>query len=217
MRGALLLLLLLPLSASQRLAATTDTDVSLVIVGMRHANRNPESFCCGYEEAGLGQEGPMQLTTFGKQQAYAFGRALHSRYPQLLADGYSATDVAAFSSSAPRCQMTLQALLAGLFPPRPQWQPGLDWQPIPYTVDDRLLRMYKTSCPRSKSLWDHIGKDQTPAMSAWLRLEKQFIHFVTGKAGIKGTSKISLMADVADNIANLVTARSSTYPYQIMK
>lgn len=49
--------------------------------------------------------------------------------------------------------MTLQAILAGLYPPRSYavWNLALDWTPVPYTIDDPMLRMYSVACPESKS------------------------------------------------------------------
>lgn len=39
--------------------------------------------------------------------------------------------------------MTMQAFLAGLYPPFDwsKWDPNLDWQPIPIGIDDPLLQM----------------------------------------------------------------------------
>lgn len=96
-----------------------DPGVSFVAVGMRHGNRNPETFCCGYEKAGLGSEGPMQLTQvsfrrstqltldhgsrlqLGKQQSYYVGDWLRKRYPAIFSDGFNNSQVGPSQSSIP--------------------------------------------------------------------------------------------------------------------
>ena len=64
---------------------------------------------------------------------------------------YLPSEASFYTSSASRTQMTLQAVLAGLFPPRSfaVWNLALDWSPVPYTIDDPMLRMYSVACPES--------------------------------------------------------------------
>ena len=73
----------------------------------------------------------------GKRQAYAAGRLLRTRYGNLIPDQFDTSKMSAYSSSADRCQMTLQTMLAGAFPPVDYAEWGkLQWQPISYKIDN---------------------------------------------------------------------------------
>lgn len=71
----------------------------------------------------------------------------------------------ASSSSLNRCQMTMQAFLAGLYPPVDwsKWDSSINWQPIPISLDNPLLRMRNVEdCKTQKDLWNTVINADTP-------------------------------------------------------
>lgn len=58
---------------------------------------------------------------------------LRRRYADFLDDKYNPKDIYAISSEDDRTKMSLQLVLAGLYPPSPEfvWNPDLKWMPIP--------------------------------------------------------------------------------------
>lgn len=94
------------------------------------------------------------LTTFkaGKKRAYELGLMLRESYNSFLGDVYYPPNVYAHSTSVPRCKMTLQLVLAGLYPPVDiqKWNSKLAWQPIdliynPPHEDNLLLPMFNST------------------------------------------------------------------------
>lgn len=66
---------------------------------------------------------------------YRLGKILRARYNQFLGPTYTPDLIDPTSSSANRTKMSLELVLAGLFPPKGtllEWQNELNWQPIPY-------------------------------------------------------------------------------------
>lgn len=72
---------------------------------------------------------------------FQLGQYLRNHYGSYLGDVYTPQLVSALSSDYDRTKMSLQLVLAGLFPPAPiqKWHSNLDWQPIPA----RYLRRYE--------------------------------------------------------------------------
>nr|CAH7725656.1 unnamed protein product [Callosobruchus chinensis] len=116
-----------------------DTDtVILTHVIFRHGNRTTDK--------GLYPKDPYlkydyfpydygQLTNAGKVKEYTIGTSLRERYESLLGDVYYPDIVEARSTDFNRTKMSLELVLAGLFPPRTTqiWNPtNLTWQPVPY-------------------------------------------------------------------------------------
>ncbi|XP_058791854.1 venom acid phosphatase Acph-1-like [Phymastichus coffea] len=133
-----------------------DLKLELVQVLFRHGARTPKkseidvyNFTpqSSYESFGLGQ-----LTTKGKQQEYQFGQFLRSRYNSFLGPHYKPKDVYAFASTADRTQMSLQLVLAGLYPLKDSaaWNPKLNWSPIPYVTAPKKLNILLESHKSSK-------------------------------------------------------------------
>lgn len=63
---------------------------------------------------------------------YKIGQMLRSRYAGFLGSDYLPDAIYARSTSIPRAQMSLQLVLAALFPPVGEqiWNPALLWQPV---------------------------------------------------------------------------------------
>ncbi|GMR36563.1 hypothetical protein PMAYCL1PPCAC_06758, partial [Pristionchus mayeri] len=182
-----------------------DPNTVLVLFGTRHGNRNPEKFVDAPDRR-WGEEGELELTSIGKRQAYGLGKELRSFLGQLLDVNYKPGQAKFFSSSANRCQMTLQTALAGLFDPQgwADWnKETLDhWSPVPYSIDDPLLRMYSVKgCVNSDKAWDPISHDSLPDLRELVERSKPLLDYMKEKDGRDPT--ISNAADIADNIINM--------------
>jgi len=177
-------------------------NVVLVLTGFRHGNRNPGEFLKDDPNKGKwGLEGEVQLTNIGKKEAYTYGTFLRQRYDHLISKEYFPTQVKAQSSSAERCQMTTQSVLAGLFPPTGfnVWDPAIKWQPTAVAINDPLLRMYSVpNCPNSDAAWKPINDVATPDAKNLFGPNKDVIEYVANVTGGKPT--LSHMADVFDNL-----------------
>lgn len=179
--------------------------VKLIIVGFRHGNRNPAQFLKNDTTHSLwAWEGESQLTSIGRRQAYSLGKFLRQRYARLIPDEFTPAQVKAYSSSAERCQMTLQTALAGVFPPatgRSKWNARVSWQPIPYEINDPLLRMYNVKCPQYTTAYQGISDDNAPDARAWLNRDPKLAKYIAEKSGFN--TSLSDLGDVADNIGNM--------------
>lgn len=82
----------------------------------------------------------------GKRRAYNVGRMLRRRYGSFLDTTYYADVLEAVSTDKSRTKMSLQLVLAGLWPPNfeQMWNWQLSWQPIPYNyvplLSDRVRK-----------------------------------------------------------------------------
>lgn len=83
---------------------------------------------------------------------YKLGAHLREHYGNFLGDIYHASEVSARSTNTDRTKMSLQLVLASLYPPKgaQNWNKDLNWQPIPITsvprLDDNL--MIPEECPK---------------------------------------------------------------------
>ncbi|XP_011267548.2 venom acid phosphatase Acph-1 [Camponotus floridanus] len=149
----------LVISLNAILIASVQPELKLINVIFRHGDRTPDNN--GYElfptdpylnysffPTGLGQ-----LTNNGKKREYELGQALRSRYEDFLGNLYLPKLVVGHSSDYDRTKMSLQLVLAALFPPtdrRQQWNADLNWQPIPVTYVSRIDDNFYLSdeCPK---------------------------------------------------------------------
>ncbi|KMQ85603.1 prostatic acid phosphatase [Lasius niger] len=97
----------------------------------------------------------------GKKREYELGETLRNRYKDFLGDLYLPKLVVAHSSDYDRTKMSLQLVLAALFPPtdiRQRWNGDLNWQPIPATfvprVDDNFF--LSDECPQFLDEYNRI-------------------------------------------------------------
>ncbi|XP_015436984.1 PREDICTED: venom acid phosphatase Acph-1-like [Dufourea novaeangliae] len=111
--------------------------VELLQVLLRHGERTPREkelwpndpySVSTYEPWGLGQ-----MTNLGKMREYRIGEMLRERYDKFLGSIYHPSDVYARSTDLDRTKMSLQLVLAALYPPNsPQiWNVNMPWMPIP--------------------------------------------------------------------------------------
>lgn len=76
---------------------------------------------------------------------------MRKRYGSFLGDVYTPSILDAVSTELNRTKMSLELVLAGLFPPKGtllEWEKELNWQPIPYNYlkfeeDHVLLQPFK--------------------------------------------------------------------------
>ncbi|GAB1867869.1 Prostatic acid phosphatase [Camponotus japonicus] len=157
----------LVISLNAILIASVQPELKLVNVVFRHGDRTPDNN--GYElfptdpylnysffPTGLGQ-----LTNNGKKREYELGQALSRRYKKFLGDLYLPKLVVGHSSDYDRTKVSLQLVLAALFPPtdrRQRWNADLNWQPIPVTYVSRIDDNFYLSdeCPKFLKEYDRI-------------------------------------------------------------
>uniref|UniRef100_A0A182WJC1 Uncharacterized protein n=1 Tax=Anopheles minimus TaxID=112268 RepID=A0A182WJC1_9DIPT len=96
-----------------------------------------------------------QLTNKGKLSIFEeIGFYLRDRYGRFVGETYRAKNVHVQTTGVSRTQMSMQLVLAGLFPPEDtplQWNRRLNWQPIPYfsePLSQDTLLLVRVSCPR---------------------------------------------------------------------
>ncbi|XP_022919848.2 venom acid phosphatase Acph-1-like [Onthophagus taurus] len=136
-----------------------DSTLKLVHVVFRHGDRTPDSLYPNdpYTEEDFYPFRIGHLTNKGKMTAYNIGTSLRKRYNKLLGDVYTPDILNAISSHYPRTKASLQAVLAGLYPPSDSltWNKDLPWEPIPYDYlpknENKLFMSYGV-CPRSANL-----------------------------------------------------------------
>ncbi|XP_011691573.1 PREDICTED: venom acid phosphatase Acph-1-like [Wasmannia auropunctata] len=139
----------------------------LINVVFRHGDRAPDNN--GHEmypndpylNYSFYPEGLGQLTNRGKYREYHLGIALRTRYKNFLGDLYLPKLVLGHSSDYDRTKMSLQLVLASLFPPVKKeqlWNPALNWQPIPTTyvprIDDNFF--LADECPQFLKEYDRV-------------------------------------------------------------
>jgi len=85
---------------------------------------------------------------------------------------------------------------------------ALDWTPVPYTIDDPMLRMYAVSpCPNSDAAWRPISQDTLPALANLTQESRPLLEYMAQKTGWKPT--ISNAADLADSLLNIALFNAS--------
>lgn len=94
------------------------------------------------------------LTNEGKRYLFESGEYLRRRYNTFLGKTYFPDMVHSQSTGVARTRMSLQLVLAGLFPPKNtanEWNKRLNWQPVPIEsepLDKDTLLLVRTECPR---------------------------------------------------------------------
>ncbi|XP_026757466.2 venom acid phosphatase Acph-1-like [Galleria mellonella] len=168
-----------------------DTDLLLAFVVFRHGDRTPD-----LEELDLYSHdannkdvffpyGMKALTNKGKQRGYLVGEYIRRRYDELISRLYLPDEIKVRTTEYARTKMTALTALAAMYPPLPaqKWNPGLEWQPIPFdtlgaSVDDLLYWYY---CPRY--LWLRNQVYSFPEVKKWLKPYQNLFTYLTEKAG----------------------------------
>nr|XP_012231970.1 PREDICTED: uncharacterized protein LOC105677729 [Linepithema humile] len=160
--------IILVISLNAILIAAVEPELKLVHVVFRHGDRTPDNngremfpndpyINYSFYPTGLGQ-----LTMEGKRREYRLGQILRGRYDEFLGSLYKPKLIVARSSDFDRTKMSLQLVLAGLFPPKnvQRWNRFVNWQPIPTSyiprVDDNLI--LTDECPQYLDEYERVLK-----------------------------------------------------------
>ncbi|XP_075222503.1 testicular acid phosphatase homolog [Lycorma delicatula] len=143
----------------------TNSGLRLIAAVFRHGQRTPASTypTDPHINEELFPMGWGALTNEGKLQQFELGNFLRNRYKNFLSDIYSPKYIYAQSSDVDRTKMSLQLVLAGLYPPTKiqQWNSALIWQPIPIHFEpyneDKLI-MVAIPCPRYYEALEEVSK-----------------------------------------------------------
>ncbi|VDN05560.1 unnamed protein product [Thelazia callipaeda] len=177
-----------------------DENSKLLIFGSRHGNRYPGKFLKDNPRF-WGYEGDYELTQFGKREGFGFGKELREFVGGLINNNYMRDEVAFYTSSANRCQMTLQVIMAGLYPPDTfgEWNHALEWSPVPYTIDDPMLRTYSIpNCTAIQRAWEPIAHDNLPELAQMTASNLPLLEYIAQNTG--WNKSIESASDLADNI-----------------
>ncbi|XP_015117684.1 venom acid phosphatase Acph-1 [Diachasma alloeum] len=124
----------------------------------RHGDRTPsedpfESFPTSpYVNSTFWPHGIGQLNNRGKLREYELGAYIRQQYNEFLGKIYHSHEIITHSSDFDRIKMSLQLVLAGMYPPVPEqrWHPTLNWQPIvcDYLRRDEDFLLFAIDCPK---------------------------------------------------------------------
>ncbi|XP_057337523.1 uncharacterized protein LOC130675706 [Microplitis mediator] len=145
---------------------SNDYELKFVAVVFRHGDRTPENNEVYPNDPYLHDDfhplGRGQLTVAGKQREYQLGQALRYLYNDFLGDIYVPKDLVARSTETVRTRMSLQLVVAAMYPPKgvQVWNDTLNWQPILTSyvpeIDDSLLKA--DLCPQYKEEYERVIK-----------------------------------------------------------
>lgn len=184
--------------------------LELVQVLFRHGERTPlakEMYPNDpHHESSYEPWGIAQLTNAGKRREFLIGKMLRERYNDFLGDLYHPQDVYARSTDIDRTKMSLQLVLAGLYPPAKEqnWNPNLPWLAIPthYAPErvDNLLR------PQACSTYEDALEEvrQTQEVREKTAVYADVLKHLTEKTGME----IKSLSEVYE-IFNLLTSQKN--------
>ncbi|KAI4477258.1 hypothetical protein M0804_012848 [Polistes exclamans] len=135
-----------------------DFELKLLNVLFRHGDRTPDDNRFEkypndpYLNYSFYPMGRGQLTKIGMQREFRLGEFLRKRYDNYFSTIYIPKTIEATSSDYDRTKISLQLVLAGLFPAKgiQIWNPKLRWQPIPTKYNSRVNDnlFLADECPR---------------------------------------------------------------------
>ncbi|XP_033330087.2 venom acid phosphatase Acph-1 [Megalopta genalis] len=147
-----------------------DLDLQMLHVVFRHGDKVPHREFQNYpsdpyKDYSYYPMGNGDLTNQGKLREYRIGTMLRERYDQYFGPDYWPEKIYARSTEVPRTQLSLQLVLAGLFPPSEMqtWNPHLPWIPastffVPHDTDNLLFPHH---CPRYREEYGKFLKLQS--------------------------------------------------------
>ncbi|XP_011499325.1 PREDICTED: prostatic acid phosphatase-like [Ceratosolen solmsi marchali] len=166
-----------------------DYKVELVQAIFRHGDRTPTIYptyptdpynASFYEPYGIGQ-----LTNKGKQRAYMIGAMLKKRYADFLGEIYKPDYVYAYSRDLDRNKMTLQLVLAGIFPPTLQltWNEKIYWMPHPMYINPNAFDFLSVimKCSAYGKLWHQVINSSE--IQKKLKSHKDFLTYISKSSG----------------------------------
>ncbi|KAL7734386.1 hypothetical protein ACLKA6_010719 [Drosophila palustris] len=199
-----------PLDEDNAQYSNTDSTLELVHLLFRHGPRTPVStfpkdphLNNTYEPFGWGQ-----LTNGAKVELYKIGKQLRKRYKDFLPAHYQPNMLHAQATQSSRTIMSLQMVLAGMFPPENtplEWNMMLNWQPIPIFTEpeatDTRLRQ-NVPCPRyDEAVWEVM---HLPEVAALHEENSQLLEALTNLTGLN----VSYSHDVTNIFISLQTQQA---------
>lgn len=121
-------------------------------------------------------------------QMYELGSFLRNRYRSYLGSLYRLSDVHAQSTGVSRAKMSLQAVLAGLYPPKGtalEWNHRVNWQPfdIKYqNLNEDSLLLVRKSCPRYH---EELERVLTVDASDEIAANRELMEYLSLQTGLK--------------------------------
>ncbi|KAJ8935668.1 hypothetical protein NQ318_012830 [Aromia moschata] len=153
-------LVLVAVVAECRVKRHSDDTLELVHVIFRHGDRTPDKSVIYKNDPYINVTyypiGHGQLTNAGKRKEYQIGKALRKRYHTFLGE-FTLDTVDSRCTDYNRTKMSLQLVLASLFPPTGEhvWQEQLNWQPVPFNYwpveEDHVLADPMKNCPKYRT------------------------------------------------------------------
>ncbi|XP_076663454.1 venom acid phosphatase Acph-1 [Andrena cerasifolii] len=202
-----------------------DLDLQLLHVVFRHGDKVPHREFQNYpndpyRDHSYNPMGNGDLTNQGKLREYRIGTMLRQRYDRYFGTDYWPEKIYARSTDVPRTQLSLQLVLAGLFPPseKQTWNPHLPWIPastffVPYEADNLLFPHY---CPRYKEEYSRFLRQ--PSTQDMLNKYKNVMNYLTQHSGkvVNTTSAVTylynLFKEQAAQNLSLPKWTESVYP-----
>ncbi|CAG9762420.1 unnamed protein product [Ceutorhynchus assimilis] len=147
---------------------SSESTLVLTHVLFRHGNRTADKHELYPNDPYLNENyypfGNGQLTKIGKRKEFSIGKALRERYNNFLGDYYYPEIIEALSTDYNRTKMSLELVLAGLFPPRAEdlFEDSIFWQPVPfnYLPKDKDKVLLGVLCPKYLEIYEEISKSE---------------------------------------------------------
>ncbi|KZC12199.1 PREDICTED: venom acid phosphatase Acph-1-like [Dufourea novaeangliae] len=169
---------------------TIQAELRQVNVVFRHGDRTPDIDNEGYPNDpylnfSYAPMGRGQLTNQGKRREYQLGKIMLERYGGFIGNTYTPKSVSGLSSDYDRTKMSLQLVLASLFPPSKQqrWNYHLNWQPIParylLRIEDNIF--LADECPLYLAEYDRVLR--SPQGKSGISNYKDFMRQLTEWTG----------------------------------
>ncbi|XP_011500130.1 PREDICTED: venom acid phosphatase Acph-1-like, partial [Ceratosolen solmsi marchali] len=162
-----------------------------------------------------------ELTNRGKLREYELGQLLRDKYNDFLGELYLQQSVYALSTDYTRTKMSLQLVLASLYPPSgvQKWHNKLNWQPIPsmFLTSEQDWLMVPEECLEYIQLRKKIEK--TPEVVGKIKQFKGLMQNLTEWTGkpISTTYDIYMLYHlfVAQSFLNLTLPNwtNTVFPY----
>ncbi|CAK9831632.1 Venom acid phosphatase Acph-1 [Anthophora retusa] len=179
-----------------------DLDLQMLHVVFRHGDKVPHREYQNYpndpyRDYSYYPMGNGDLTNQGKLREYRIGTMLRERYDRYFGAEYWPEKIYARSTHVPRTHLSLQLVLAGLFPPseKQTWNPHLPWIPtfsffVPYEADNLLFPHH---CPRYKEEYAKFLKEKRT--QEMLSKHKNVTKYLTERTGkiINTTSAVTYL------------------------
>ncbi|XP_043476904.1 venom acid phosphatase Acph-1-like [Leptopilina heterotoma] len=174
--------------------------LELTIVVFRNGERMP------YTDAGEGYKnnpnvennyfpmGQSGLTNEGKLNEYKLGQTLREKYKDFLNSTYQYEFIEARSTIYDSTKVSLQLVLAGLYPPDSSqiWNSSIKWQPIPFEYEPETDDILLTSIKCSRYLEELKNLKQTIQVKEKLQ---KFENLIQNLSNITG-EKINNLSDL---------------------